>query len=397
MSGEDILKMSSREIKRLKIIHEVMGKRITQVKAAELLQLSNRQIRRLVARVEKEGDQGVIHKSRGRVSNRKIQERIKQKVLRLYERRYEGFGATLFSEKLLEREQIAISDETLRNWLVEAGMWRCERRRRLHRQWRERKESFGEMLQMDGSHHDWLEGRGPKLVLMGYIDDATNEVFGRFYDYEGTLPAMDSFKRYIQRYGLPISVYLDRHTTYKSTKKLPEGLEDQERPLSQFERALKELGVEVIHAYSPQAKGRVERLFGILQDRLVKEMRLSQIRTKEQANLFLETYWPRYNKRFRRCATNPTDVHIKLKGCDLNRFLCIKTERVVAKDYTIAHRGKQYQLHTRMHIKRVIVEERCDGSLHIVSNSQFLRYTEITNRPMKFYECYNQPSGWLTT
>ncbi|MCI0618419.1 ISNCY family transposase [bacterium] len=393
MSEQDILIMRREEVRRLKIIQEVIKGQINQVKAALMLNVSDRQMRRLVARVRQEGDRGVIHKSRGRPSNRKINERIKQRVLHLYEKRYEGFGATLFSEKLLEREKIKFSDETLRRWLMEAGLWQCHRKNRPHRQWRARKECFGEMIQMDGSHHDWLEGRGPQLVLMAYIDDATNEAYGRFYDYEGTLPAMDSFKRYIQRYGLPISVYLDRHSTYKSTKKLPDDMEESE-PLSQFGRALKELGVEVIHAYSPQAKGRIERLFGVLQDRLVKEMRLAGITTKDGANEFLESYWPRHNKRFGRYAANPSDVHVRPVHCNLDRYLCIKTERVVAKDYTIAHRGKVYQLHTRKPLKRIEAHEHCDGSLHIIGKNESIRYTEVANPPMKFPEFYHQPSGW---
>lgn len=380
MSEQDVLRMSRREIKRLKIIHDVLDGRIKQVEAAVLLNLSDRQIRRIVAVVESEGEKGVIHKSRGRSSNRKIKESIKQKVLRLYQKKYEGFGAVLFSEKL-EMDGIDISDETLRKWLLEAGLWQRQRRRRSHRQWRRRRECFGEMIQMDGSHR-WLEDRGPELVLMGYIDDATGNVFARFYDYEGTLPAMDSFKRYVSHYGLPMSVYVDRHTTYKSTKKFCEELEE-ERPLSQFERALKELGVEVIHAYSPQAKGRIERLFGVLQDRLVKEMRLEGIKTKDEANVFLEKYWPRFNKRFRVCAANSTDVHVRLNGCNLDRYLCIKTERTLAKDNTISHNGKLYQIQAHTKSKTVIVEERCDGSVHIVSNSHTLKFLEITDRPSK--------------
>ncbi len=168
---------------------------------------------------------------------------------------------------------------------------------------------------------------------MGYIDDATNTIYGRFYDYEGTLPAMDSFKGYVKKYGLPMSVYLDRHTTYKSSKKLTEWDEVEGiKSLSQFERALKELDVEVIHALSPQAKGRIERLFGVLQDRLVKEMRLAGITTKEQANAFLKEYLPRYNKRFGVCPANDTDVHVTLPSqVDLNRCLCIKTERTIRR------------------------------------------------------------------
>jgi len=240
------------------------------------------------------------------------------------------------------------------------------------------------MVQMDGSHHDWLEGRGPTLVLMGYIDDATNRTYGRFYDYEGTLPAMDSFKGYVRKYGLPMSVYLDRHTTYKSSKKLNEwdeveGIES----LSQFERALKELDVEVIHALSPQAKGRIERLFGVLQDRLVKEMRLAGITTKEQANAFLKEYLPRYNKRFGVCPANDTDVHVTLPSqVDLNRCLCIKTERTIRKDNTIALDGRLYQIEERGG-KKVVVEERLDGSLHVISRGLSLKYREIIERPKK--------------
>jgi hypothetical protein len=240
------------------------------------------------------------------------------------------------------------------------------------------------MVQMDGSHHDWLEGRGPKLVLMGYVDDATSRVYGRFYDYEGTLPAMDSFKRYVEKYGLPMSVYLDRHTTYKSSRKLTEWDEAEGIEfLSQFERALKELGVEVIHALSPQAKGRIERLFGVLQDRLVKEMRLRGIKTKEEANAFLEEYLPRYDKRFRVCPANETDAHVKLpRHVDLDRYLCIKTERTLRKDNTIALDGRLYQIEQRGG-KKVVVEERLDGSMLMFSNGTSLTYKELTERPQK--------------
>jgi hypothetical protein len=242
------------------------------------------------------------------------------------------------------------------------------------------------MVQMDGSHHEWLEGRGPELVLMGYIDDATNNVYGRFYDYEGTMPAMGSFKHYVRKYGLPISVYLDKHTTYKSPRKLTleEELEGMEKPLSQFERALEELGVEVIHANSPQAKGRVERLFGVLQDRLIKEMRLRGIKTKDEANDFLKEYLPKYNKRFRFSPADRTDVHVKLpRYFDLDKYLCVKTQRTLRNDNTIAYSGKLYQVEEKAKARKVTVAERLDGSLHIVSDSRSLKYREITARPKK--------------
>jgi transposase len=275
MAGRDMIEMSLNEVKRLKLIQSAIDRHITQKTVASMMGLSERQVRRLVKVVREKGDRGIIHGSRGRPSNHRLPDKIKEKTIYLYKRRYPDFGPTRATEKLLEIEGIHLSDETLRKWLLSAGLWKKRRKRSLYRQWRPRRTCFGQMVQLDGSHHDWLEGRGPILVLMAYIDDATNTTYARFYDYEGTIPAMDSFKGYVKMYGLPISVYLDRHTTYKSSKKLTQWDEaDDIEFLSQFERALKELGVKVIHAQSPQAKGRVERLFGVLQDRLVKEMRL---------------------------------------------------------------------------------------------------------------------------
>jgi hypothetical protein len=384
MVGRDIIVMSIREVKRLKALQSAIDGHITQKVSAGMLGLSERQVRRMVKDVRELGDRGVIHALRGRRSNRKIAEETREQVLSLYQARYHDFGPTLAMEKLLECDGIKISDETLRRWLIDAGFWKKRRKRSGFRQWRPRRECFGQMVQMDGSHHDWLEGRGAKLVLMGYIDDATNTVYGRFYDYEGTLPAMDSFKRYVEKYGLPMSVYLDRHTTYKSSKKDTEWDEVVGREsLSQFERALKELGVEVIHALSPQAKGRIERLFGVLQDRLVKEMRLRGIKTKEEGNAFLEEYMLRYNERFTVCPANQADAHVELPTqVDLNRYLCIKTERTIRKDNTIALDGRLYQLEERGS-KKVVVEGRLDGSLRMISRGVSLKYREITERPKK--------------
>jgi transposase len=384
MAGRDIIVMSIREVRRLKAVQSAIDGHVTQREAATMLGLSERQVRRLLRDVREQGERGIIHALRGRPSNRRFSEEIKEKALSLYQARYPDFGPTLATEKLLECDGIKISDETLRSWLIEAGFWKKRRKRSRFRQWRPRKECFGQMVQMDGSHHDWLEGRGPKLVLMAYIDDATNTTYGRFYDYEGTKPAMDSFRGYVREYGLPMSVYLDRHTTYKSPRKLTEwdevaGIES----LSQFERALKELGVEVIHAMSPQAKGRIERLFGVFQDRLVKEMRLEGIMTKEEANAFLKKYLPRYNERFGVCPANEADVHITLPSqVDLNRYLCIKTERTIRKDNTIALDGRLYQIEERGS-KKIVVEERLDGSLHVISKGASLKYSEITERPKK--------------
>jgi hypothetical protein len=371
------------ELKRLHVIQKVLEGIIKQVEAAEILSLSGRQVRRIVKRIRSEGSRGVIHRSRGRPSNRRISPKIKERVIILYRTQYKGFGPTLASEKLLERNGIRINDETLRMWLMGAGDWRKRRRQRRHRQWRERRHHEGEMVQMDGSHHDWFEGRGPWCVLMGYIDDANGRVFGRFYDYEGTIPAMDSFKRYVKQYGLPLSVYLDRYKTYKSTAKptLEDELNDVE-PLSDFERALRELGVEVLHANSPQAKGRIERLFGTLQDRLVKEMRLRGIRTLEEANVFLEEYLPIYNRRFSVSPKERENLHRPLgRGWDLDAILCIKTERTLRNDFTVAHNRKLYQVEDKVHSSKVMVQDRMDGSIHITHKNHTLRFREITERP----------------
>jgi hypothetical protein len=385
MAGEDMIMAHPGEIKRLHVIRKVLERVIKQVEAAEILSLSGRQIRRIVKRIRCEGDRGIVHQSRGRPSNRRTPDRVKDKVIRLYRAQYKDFGPTLASEKLSERDGIGISDETLRRWLLEAGDWKRSRKGRQHRQWRERKHHYGEMVQIDGSHHAWFEERGPGCVLMGYIDDATGKVFARFYDYEGSLPAMDSFKGYSKKYGLPMKVYLDKHTTYKSTARptIQDEL-DQVEPLSQFERALKELGVEVLHAHSPQAKGRIERLFRTFQDRVVKEMRLRGIRTLEEANQFLEEYLPVYNRRFSVCPKGKDNFHRPLpKGLVLDTILCIKTERSLRNDFTVAHNRKLYQIEDTVKASKVTVQERVDGSMIMTHQGRSLRFKEITERPVR--------------
>jgi len=385
MAGKDIIVASQEELRRLHVIQKVLEGGMKQVEAAEILSLSSRHIRRVVKRVRGEGQRGIVHRLRGRPSNRKIPDQLKDKVIKLYRTAYKDFGPTLASEKLLERDGVSISDETLRGWFIKAGDWKRVRKQRKHRQWRERKGYRGEMVQIDGSHHAWFEDRGDPCVLMGYIDDATGDVFGRFYDYEGTMPAMDSFKRYSRRRGLPLKVYLDKHSTYKSTAKatIEEQLEGVE-PLSEFERALKELGVEVSHAHSPQAKGRIERLFRTFQDRVIKEMRLRGVKSIEEGNKFLEAYLPLYNKRFSVRPREKDDVHRALpRGMDLSTILCIKTERTLRNDFTVAHNHKLYQIKDATKASKVIVQDRMDGSMRITYQGRTLRFKEITERPIR--------------
>jgi transposase len=374
--------LRQRDLKRLHVMHKVLEGTMTQAEAAELLSLSERQIRRIVQRLRAEGDPGIVHRSRGTPSNRKLPKKLKDRIVHLYKKTYADFGPTLFAEKLEEREGIRVSRETARTWLKGEGLWATHRKRREHRQWRERKDRYGELVQMDGSHHDWFEGRGPACVFMGYIDDATGTVFGRFYGYEGTVPAMDSFMRYTKNYGLPLAVYLDRHTTYKSPAE--PALEDElagRDPASEFGRALEELGVALIHAYSPQAKGRIERLFKTLQDRMVKEMRLRGISTIDEANRFLVSYLPRYNRRFAVTPKKKGNLHRRVNGIDLHAILCVKTARSLNNDYTIRHEKNVYQIEDRIRTKRVIVEDRIDGSMRITYNGTSVRFHQIPHRP----------------
>jgi transposase len=383
MAGKDIIVLRQKELKRLHVIHKILQGEMTLSRAAELICLSERQIRRIVCRIEAEGDEGIGHKGRGRHSNRKTPAKLKERIIELYREKYAGFGPTFTSEKLLELDGIKVSKETVRNFLLEFGEWQKGRKRRKYRQWRQRKEHKGELVQMDGSHHDWFEGRGPQCVLMAYIDDATGRVYGRFYEYEGTIPAMDSFKRYIRKYGFPLQLYADKHTTYKSTAKPT--IEEEIQgigPMSQFERALKELSVGMIHAHSPQAKGRVERLFGTLQDRLVKEMRLRGISTIEEANRFLQDYLPIYNRKFSVKAVSKEDMHRPLPaGIELNTILCVKTDRTVRNDHTISYEGKLYQIEQPTSVKRVTVQERINGRMLIVCQGKGLPFRQISVRP----------------
>jgi len=385
MAGKDIITMTQGELKRLHVIRKALDKSITQTEAANIIGLCLRQVQRIIRTVRTQGDKGVIHKSRGQSSNRALPNKIKDKALKLYKEKYHDFGPTLGSEKLFEIDKIKINDETLRLWLIGAGISYKKRKARPHRQWRQRKACFGEMLQMDGSHHDWFEGRSPECVLMGYIDDATGRPFARFYPYEGTLPAMDSFKRYIEKFGMPTSIYLDKHPTYKSTKK--QTIEDElnnTEPLSQFSRAVKELGVNVIYADSPQAKGRIERLFNTFQNRLIKEMRLKGIRSTEEANRFLKHYLPTYAKRFAVVPANDTDLHRPVqKDVDLDAVFCVKTIRVLRNDFTVVYNGKLYQIEDNVNAEKVTVEERANGSIHISYRNTDLKFKEITDRPKK--------------
>jgi len=381
--AKELITMSEEEVDRLRILHRVMDRELTQVYGAEVLEITDRQVRNLLYKIRDHGDRGIVHGNRGREAANKMPLELEERIGRLIESKYTDFGPTLASEKLSELDGIDISKEKARRIMIAKGLWkvRKQRDRDIH-PWRERKHCFGEMVQFDGSHHMWLEDRGPKMVFMGYIDDATNHTFGRFYGYEGLYPAMDSLTHYINRYGLPRSIYLDKYKTYKATR--PPNLYEElrgEGPLTQYQRALKELRIEIIHADSPQAKGRVERLFGTLQDRLIKEMRLAKIKTLEEANEFLEDYLPRYNERFSKIALKEGDLHNPVPGgVDLREIFCVKDIRTINNGYIVQWKGKRFLIDNAsiaMRKRKVEVREHFDGELTIKFNGRYLGFQEV--------------------
>jgi transposase-like protein len=385
-----VIALSTQERKRLELVSRVKEGVMKLVKAAELCGLSYRQMKRVWKRYQEEGDAGLAHHGRGRTSNRRIEDGFRESVLKRYAQRYPDFGPTLASE-YLTKEGLKVDHETLRRWLLAARLWQKKRKRQKHRQWRERRAHRGELIQMDGSHHDWFEGRRAWAVLMVMIDDATNRTYARFYEAEDTRAAMDLFGRYARRDGLPQALYVDHDSIYECTRqaRIDEDLRGEE-PQTQFERAMKTLAVEIIEANSPQAKGRVERRNGVFQDRLVKAMRLEGIYTIEAANRYLdEVFLPDLNRRFTVRARECADLHRPIPaGLQLKEVLCFEEPRVVQNDWTVRWRNRYFQIarqHEALHLARrtVTIRERLDGSVVLLYRGQFLRHQELPSRPVR--------------
>lgn len=381
MPGEDVLVMRKIELRKLEVIRKINEGFIKQKVGAEFLDLSSRQIRRLQKRVKEAGSVGIIHGNRGKKSPKKFGEKFKEKILDLRREKYYDFQPKFMSEKLKESEGIQISKESLRKILIESGDWQKKVKKKKHRKWRERKECFGEMVQLDGSIHPWLEERGPELVLMKFVDDATSKSFGRFYTYEGTIPAMDLTVRYIKKYGIMRIIYTDKHTTYRALREAT--IEEQlrgEKPQSSFQRAAKEIGIHIIHANSPQAKGRVERNFRTDQDRLVKELRLANVCTLDEANIFLESYWPKHNRQFAVKPVKEQDLHLQVpEGIKLSKIFREREKRTVRNDNTVQYDTAVFQIESNRHLygKNVYVEIDLKGKVFITYRSEELNFTKI--------------------
>lgn len=384
------LKMSMKERRRLELLSRVRDGQLKLVKAAKLTALSYRQMKRLWRRYKECGDEGLVHRGRGKASNRRKAAPLRERILARYRTRYPDFGPTLASEYLAE-EGLVVDHETLRRWLVAEGLWQKRRRRKKHRRWRERRGQRGEMVQMDGSHHDWFEGRRDWAVLMVLIDDATSRTYARFYEAESTATAMDAFGRYTRRYGRPQSLYVDRDSIYRCEReaRIEEDLRG-EGPETQFARAMRELAVDLILANSPQAKGRVERRNGVFQDRLVKALRLEGINTLIGANEYLEkTFLKELNRKFTCRARETGNLHRSLPpGRHLKEILGLQEPRTVLNNWTVRWRNRFFQIH-RQHERlalpgrRINVFESLDGKIQLRCRDIHLRFVELPCAPSR--------------
>ena len=380
--------MSERELGKVEVLARVKRGELRVVDAAVLMGVGYRQGKRLWKRYREEGAKGLKHRSAGRRSNRAYAQEFRQRVLGPVREKYGGpvgerFGPTLAAEHLAAEDGQEVEAETLRRWMLEEGLWSRERRRRQHRRRRERKEHFGEMVQMDGSFHRWLEERGPEGCLMDLVDDATNTTLARLGKEETIWAAGGALRAWIERYGVPLKLYVDWKNLYKRSANAQERLRGEE-PITQFGRMCAKLGIELIAASSPQAKGRVERVHGTHQDRLVKKLRLERIASHAEANAYLESeYLPEHNRRFARPAARPEDYHRRAPcAAKLDRIFRLESERVISDDWVVRYEGRFMQLEPQSQNYapargRVFVCEGPDGRVEIEYRGHTVPWREI--------------------
>jgi len=387
--------MSKKEIRKYDIIKKVINQELNGAQASKLLGVTTRQIRRLKRKVEEFGAEGLVHAGRGKTGNRSMPEKEREKIKRLLHERYFDFGPLFASEKLEETHGIIRDKGTIRSIMIEEGLWKPKlkkKQREKHRSWRQRRSNYGEMPQYDGSYHYWFEDRGPKCCLLATIDDANNRVWAKFDQHEGIEPTFAFWREYIDKFGKPYSIYVDRFSTYSMNHKL--ALENPDT-LTQFERAMETLNTEIIHAQSAEAKGRVEKLFKTLQDRLIKELRLNNISTTEEANRFLEEdFLPRFNAKFMVEPRTNADLHKKLtkkEESKLDSIFSRQYERTVRNDFTFSYKTKWYQLTENQVVTickgdKITVEERMDGTLYFRLRGKYLNYKVLPEKPKKISE-----------
>jgi len=380
--------MSTRELKRGGVLARVAAGTLGLGSAAALMDVSYRQAKRLYRRYRREGAAGLKHRSAGRASNQATAAKIRERVLALVREKYGGgvderFGPTLAAEHLASEDGVMIDHETLRRWMLVAGLWSRVRKRSPHRRRRERKAHFGELVQMDGSFHPWFEDRGPQSCLLTLVDDATGKTLGRFGAQETIWAAVGVLRAWIERYGIPHALYTDWKNVYVRVPNAEErdtGVE----PLTQFGRMCATLGIRIIPASSPQAKGRIERNHGTQQDRLVKKLRRKGIAAIETANAFLETeYWADHNARFTQAPASSDDFHVaRPRGLRLDTVFRLEEDRTVSNDWVVRYDNRFLQLERQSgHAparSTVVVCESVEGQLEIRYRDRVMRWTEIT-------------------
>lgn len=388
---DNYITMSQKEISQYDIIKKLINKEINGTEAAKIMDLSTRHVRRLKKKVKEKGAKALSHGSRGKTGNRRMPVKEKDKIVRLLHEHYYDFGPLLASEKLDKRHKIKRSKETIRTILITEGLWKPKsKKKETHRSWRQRKASYGELLQYDGSYEYWFEDRNEKCCLLASIDDATGKVWAKFDEHEGVEPTFSFWSEYIEKNGKPYAIYVDRFSTYSMNHKLAKENTDT---LTQFQRAMAtDLNVEIIHAKSPQAKGRVEVLFKTLQDRLIKELRLNNISTIASANKFLrDIYLEEFNQKFNVEPRTKANLHKKLTKQEISKLDSIfsrQYQRVVRNDFTIYHGKKCYQLLKEQPVTickkdRITVEERMDKTIQFRLRGKYLNYSVLPEKPKK--------------
>jgi transposase len=385
---EELL-MTQADRDRLVALKKAKDGQITQRQAAAELHVSERHVRRMLTQLRQRGDAAVVHRLRGRESNRRLDEKLRARAVEILSQDvYHDFGPTLASEYLAKRHDIEVSKETVRKWMIEAGLWQARKQRVGQKHfWRARRERYGELVQWDTSDHDWLEGRGEKLYLIKMIDDATSRLFARFVRHDSTEENMAVLEQYVCRFGRPLEFYTDKASHFTSTPKT--GRDPDAEPLdpTQIQRALEELRIGWIGAHSPQAKGRMERSFDTAQDRLVKGMRVAGVRTLEEANAYLDTVYATEWEKFVVVPACPDDAHRRLsRDYNLDAILSHVSHRVVTNDYTIRFRRKILQIAREdvrhgMRGEKVRVEARRDGTIAVRFEDRYVSVTEKQPAP----------------
>jgi hypothetical protein len=381
----ELVTMSAKEIDRLTVIQRVQERCLSQKKAADMLGVSTRQMRRLVKAHLQAGARGIVSKRRGRQANNATPPEFRGRVMAMVAERYSDFGPTLAAEKLAEADGLRVSRETLRKWMIAARFWTSRRDRAAQpHQPRPRRECLGELVQIDGCDHDWFEGRGARCSLLVYVDDATGRLMElRFVTTESAFDYFDATKSYLRKHGRPLAFYSDRHSIFRVTR---EGTRGPNRGVTQFGRALAELSIEIICANTPQAKGRVERMNQTLQDRLVKELRLQGISTMESGNVFLPEFATKFNARFARAPRSSHDAHRPLRPQDdLDSIFTWRESRTMSRDLVVHYKRSTYLIRPTDETKGFTVAKRQVDILESANGAVEIQY-EGRSLPYSVYD-----------